>query len=311
MRALLVVNPRATATTPGVRDVLVRALGSELKLDLAVTERRGHASALAAEARRDGFGLVIALGGDGTVNEVVNGLLRGGTAPETAFAVVPAGDGNVLARTLGVPHDPVEATSALLEGLRSGRFRSIGLGQAGGRYFTFTAGLGVDASAVRAVEAARRRGKRSTAGRYARSALRRYLGAADHRHPALVIRLPGEPEPTRAFVAIVSNTSPWTYLGERGLRPSPQADFDTGLDLLALTRFGPLNVARTVATMFREDGPGQDRRGVTSRHDLGWIDVRAEHPVDFQVDGEYLGERTSVRFRAVPDAVRVLLPGQV
>ncbi len=119
------VNPNATATTPRSRDVLVRALGSELKLDVAVTRRRGHATALADAARRDGLDLVISLGGDGTVNEVVNGLLRAGPDPQTALGVVPAGDGNVLARTLDIPLDPVEATSALLDGLR-GAIEGVG-----------------------------------------------------------------------------------------------------------------------------------------------------------------------------------------
>jgi diacylglycerol kinase family enzyme len=308
VRALLVVNPSATATTPRSRDVLVRALGSELKLDVAVTRRRGHAAALAAAARRDGLDLVISLGGDGTVNEVVNGLLRAGPDPQTALGVVPAGDGNVLARTLDIPLDPVEATSALLDGLRGRRFRSIGLGRADDRYFTFTAGLGVDASAVRAVELARRRGRRSTATRYARAALSRYLFAADRRHPGLAVRLPGQQEPAGAFVVIVSNTSPWTYLGDRGLRLSPRAGFDTGLDVLALRRFGPLAVARTAAAFFG-DGPAPDRPYLLTGHDLDWLEVRAERPVDFQVDGESLGERTAVRFAAAPDALRVLLPG--
>ena len=113
MRALLVVNPKATATSARVRDVLIRALGSDLKLDVAETQRRGHAIALAEQAAADGLDLVVALGGDGTMNEVVNGLMRlPDPAARPALAVVPGGSANVFSRVLGQPLDPVEATGA-------------------------------------------------------------------------------------------------------------------------------------------------------------------------------------------------------
>src|SRR5215218_6177593 len=115
MRALLIVNPHATSTTPGGRDVLAAALSSELKLDVAVTTHRGHAAELAEQAARDGFGLVVAHGGDGTVNEVVNGLLSAGEQlTKPALGVVPGGSANVFGAGLGMSFDPVEATSRLL-----------------------------------------------------------------------------------------------------------------------------------------------------------------------------------------------------
>lgn len=304
MRALLVANPRATGTDPWRRDVLVRALGSELKLDVEFTRHRGHATALAAQARSDGLDLVIALGGDGTVNEVVNGLLRGGARPDTMLGVIPAGDANVFARDLGIPRDPVHATSLLLECVLAHTSRLIGLGQADGRYFTFTAGLGLDAGAVRQVETARRKGRRSTPTRYLRGALRDYA-RSDRRHPTLRLTVPGEAALPPAFVAIVSKTSPWTYFRSRPVVTSPHASYEAGLDLLALSRFGPLTIART-ATGMLADGP--QGPGVLTRHDLPRIEIRAVHPTDFQVDGEYLGERTSVTMAAVPRALRVAAP---
>src|SRR5947199_1705649 len=159
MRALLVVNPKATATSARVRDVLGRALGSDLKVDLAETERRGHAIELGARASAEGYDLVVALGGDGTVNEIVNGILRGDERPgprtdQPALAVVPGGSTNVFSRAMGIPRDPVEATGSLLDALREDRSRWIGLGRAGSpgieeRLFTFTACIGLDGSAVR------------------------------------------------------------------------------------------------------------------------------------------------------------------
>src|SRR5919206_1367731 len=131
MRALVVVNPAATATTPKGRDVLLRALGSELKVDLAETTHRGHARELGARAAADGVDVVVTLGGDGTVNEVVNGLLAGGHRPGLpVLAVVPGGSTNVFSRALGRSRDPVEATAEILDALRNGRTRLVSLGTA-------------------------------------------------------------------------------------------------------------------------------------------------------------------------------------
>src|SRR5438067_10602402 len=129
MRALVVVNPAATATTPKGRDVLVGALASELKVDVVETERRGHGRELGRRAVEDGVDFVVTLGGDGTVNEVVNGLLEGGpSAHVPTLAVVPGGSTNVFSRALGRSRDPVEATAEILDSLRAGRTRRVSLG---------------------------------------------------------------------------------------------------------------------------------------------------------------------------------------
>ncbi|HVA61683.1 MAG TPA: diacylglycerol kinase family protein [Mycobacteriales bacterium] len=305
MRALLVVNPKATATTARGRDILSRALGSDLKLDVAETERRGHARVLARQAVRDEFDLVVALGGDGTVNECVNGLLDDGPG-STALAVVPGGGANVFARTLGLPLDPVEATSAVLEALRAGRSRRIGVGRADDRHFTFTAGLGLDAAAVHSVDRARRRGRRSTPQRYLRAAVNRYLLATDRRHPAITFEpTGGEPVPG-LFVAIVSNCSPWTYFGDRPVYTSPRASYDDGLDLFAMRRLGVPSVTRAGLGMLSARQIGPRGRAAVHRHDLAGFRLIAERPLDFQVDGEYLGERQAVSFTACPGALRVI-----
>lgn len=143
MRALLVVNPRATTTSERSRDVLVRALRSAVDLTVRYTERRGHATKLARDAAETGVDLVVTLGGDGTVNEAVNGLLTaapalGGLSGPLAYrlpalAVVPGGSTNVFARALGMPRDWVDGTSVILDGIRDGRHRIINLGRADDR----------------------------------------------------------------------------------------------------------------------------------------------------------------------------------
>ena len=110
MRALVVVNHQATTMSQWVRDVLLAALRHDLKVEVAETNHRGHAVELGRQARTDGVELVIAAGGDGTVNEVVNGLLDDQAGPSVPdLAIVPAGSTNVFARNLGLPEDPVEA----------------------------------------------------------------------------------------------------------------------------------------------------------------------------------------------------------
>ena len=180
VRALLVVNPAATTSTPRSREVLKRALASEMKVDVAETSHRGHAAALAVRAMREGLDVVVALGGDGTVNEVVNGLLTDGPKPDLpALAVVPGGSTNVFARAIGLPTHPFDATGAILEALRAGRSRRIGLGLADDRYFTFNAGLGFDAEVVHRIEKRRRAGEQTSHARFVRAALAHYA----HRGP--------------------------------------------------------------------------------------------------------------------------------
>src|SRR6266508_1203336 len=218
MRALLVVNPKATTTSERGRDVLVRALRSEVSLTVAYTRRRGHAATLAAEATNDGVDIVIAVGGDGTVNEAVNGILRAkpsaDAADRPALAVVPGGSTNVFARAMGLPKDWADGTGVILEALRDGpdgpRCRTIGLGRADDRYFTFCAGLGMDAEVVRRVERARLRGRRSTLNLYFRAALAQYFLETEWRTHAIILERGDEPAEPDLAAVIVQNTAPST-----------------------------------------------------------------------------------------------------
>src|SRR3954467_4681850 len=188
MRALVVVNPAATATTPKGRDVLVRALASELKVDAVETEHRGHGRELGRRAVADGIDVVVTPGGDGTVNEVVNGMMEHGPAPHLpTLAVVPGGSTNVFSRALGRSRNPVEATAEILDSLRAGRTRLVSLGTASAsgtgdagewtdpRWFVFAAGMGFDADVIARVEAQRAKGRRSTGRLYVREATTAFL----------------------------------------------------------------------------------------------------------------------------------------
>src|SRR5919206_4198393 len=306
MRALVVVTRAATATTAKTRDVLLRALASELKVDLAETTHRGHAQELGRRAVADGVDVVVTLGGDGTVNEVVNGLLADGPSPDRpALAVVPGGSTNVFARALGRSRSPVEATAEILESLRGGRIRSVGLGTASvrrpgsegwttPRWFVFAAGLGFDAEVIERVELRRAQGRRSTGALYVRQATAAFLVGAERRHPAMTLHLPDAEPVGKLFLCLFSNVSPWTYLGARPVQPSPEATFETGIDVFALGRRGPLRMLSTVRqTLAREPAPRG--RGLHRWHDLPEATVESARPLGWQLDGDHLGTADALR----------------
>jgi len=311
--------------------VLAHALASELKLDVLQTRYRGHAAEATASAVRAGVELVIAHGGDGTVNEVVNGMLEArppidvpsadvpsadvpsAAHPDAAhpdadaplLAVLPGGSANVFARALGLPRDPLEATSVVLHALADRRTRTVGLGRADDRWFTFNAGMGWDAEVVASVERSRARGLEASPARYARTALREYLRQL-RRPRSLTIELPGEPAVPEVRLAVVCNTDPWTYLGPFPARTNPGCGLTDGLALFALRSLGPGTVLPVLREILRKQG---DPKGpnVLSRNELPLIRVISDTPVALQVDGDYLGERSEVEFVSVPGALRVVV----
>lgn len=302
--------------------MLIHALASEMKLEAVTTEYRGHARDLGRQAALgDDIDLVVALGGDGTVNEVVNGLLHAGPDPERlpGLAVVPGGSTNVFARALGLPNDAVEATGALLDALRQGSERTVGLGLASGtpgtedeavpeRWFTFNAGLGFDAGVVGRVEQHRERGKKSTHALYVRQVVRQLLGEPNRRHGTITLERAGEEPVEDLVLSIVSNTSPWTFLGNRPIYASPQASFDTGLDLFGLSRLSTPAVAR-YGTQLLTSSPERGPRGkhAVTLHDLDRFTLHSKAPLPLQMDGDHLGLRTSVTFTGVRRALRVIV----
>ena len=303
MRALLVVNPHATATTSRARDVLAHALASESRLEVVETKKPGHATELAASAVGE-FDVVVALGGDGTVNEVVNGLLAEGVREGLpALAVVPGGSTNVFARALGLPDSPVEATGALLDALRYERRRSVGLARADDRWFTFNAGLGLDAEVVRGVDVQRSVGRRPTPARYVRAGVRHFLSTS--RRPLLALHLPGaEPVPlgARSRLQHLAVDLP----GHPARRPVPAG--------VVRHRAGPVRAAparHAVDVAARPPDPVAGAAAVrppaaraARRAELV---LTAERPQPFQVDGEDLGDRSRVVLRSVPAALSVVV----
>lgn len=306
MRVLVVANPHATATTARERDVLVQALGSLASLEVAETANRGHAAALACRAMRNGTDAVVALGGDGTVNEVVNGLLTDGVHDGVpALGIVPAGSTNVFSRALGLPNDPLQATGVLLAALRNGTRRPVSLGQMDRRWFVFAAGMGFDAAIVSGVERHRRRGSKSTHALYARVGLREFV-TWNRRTPLLHVELPDGTRLDDVHFVIVANADPWTFVGNRPLRPTPLASFDAGLAVYARRRMGAPGMLYSMARMSGEN-PRVGRRGAHLHHDLASLSVLADAPMPVQVDGDYLESHEKLVFRSVPAALNMMI----
>lgn len=312
MRGLLVVNPRATTTSARAIDVIVHALSDEIDLDVTITTHRGHAIALGERARRDKLDIVITLGGDGVINEAVTGMLVDGPGPDVpALATVPGGSGNVFARALGLPVDPVEATGQIMDAVRAGRRRSIGLGLAHGvderpRWIIANAGIGLDAEIIAEMEAQRTLGKRASPMRYLGTTLQQYFVRTNKSAPMITLERPGNAPVEGVYLAIIQNVAPWTYFGPWPIDPCPEASFDTGLDVFAMRTLrlvSSLHAARRFVTSAR----GRPlHRGIARWHDQSELTVRCRQPLPIQIDGEGMGVASVVRFESVPNALQTL-----
>ena len=310
MRGLLIVNPNATSMTGTVIDLAVRSLAGLVDLDVERTKYRGHARELAAAARGE---LVIVLGGDGSINEVVNGIMgrNGGSGDgepdggKPLIAVIPGGGANVLARSLGLPVDAAAAICRVREVLAAGRYRTIGLGLAADRYFTFSAGLGMDAETVGEVDRLRTEGYRESTPLFLRTMVRQFY-RTDRRRPALTLERDGQPPIDDLFLTIITNHSPWTYFRDRPLLPVPNPDFNSGLDLLALRQLRLTTVLNAIGQMLYVRSRPTRGRDMLSVLGSESFTLRSARPIAFQVDGEYLGEIEAVKFQFVPHALRVV-----
>jgi len=315
--------------TGTVDDLAIRSLAGLVDLDVEPTQYRGHARDLAAAADAD---LIIVHGGDGSINEVVNGVMSradgdgagpggpgtggpgtGGSGPgglgpgqrdRPLIAIIPGGGANVLARGLSLPVDAAAAIRRLRESLEAGRYRTIGLGLAGDRYFTFSAGLGMDAEVVGEVERQRAEGRRQSASLFLRLMVRQYYRGTDRRRPALTLERDGDPPVGDLFMTIITNRSPWTYLHSRAALPVPHPDFNSGLDLLALRRLRLTTICNAVGQMLYIRGRPPRGRNLLSVLGSETLSLRSSRPIAFQVDGEYLGETEAVKFQFAPHALR-------
>ena len=295
--AVLVVNPFASRVTQEKLAGVVAALAPHVDVTVKLTERRGHATELVAEACRAGTDAVLVFSGDGGFNEALNGL-----EADIPIGFLPGGGTSVLSRALGLPLDPVEAAHRLGEAIEQGRTRRITVGRVNGRRFAFNAGLGLDAEAVRRVDAMGRtdEGKRPGDLAFALAVLRALAARRGHMEPALEVKGFG-----RAAFALVANGSPYTYAKRVPLPIVPEAQFELGLDLVAPVRVRRRSLLHTALSILT--GRARNRGTVLYGHDLDRLEIVCDRPTPLHADGEDLGDVVEAVFEAERASVSVLV----
>ena len=302
---LLVWNPVSTEVTAESIGLVVVRMAARLEVVAMHTRGPGDAERLGGVAVEQGFDAVFVLGGDGTANEVVNGV--GDRLP---IGVLPAGGTSVLPRVLGLPRDLEETVERLCDALEDDSTRSITLGTVNGRRFTFAAGIGIDAEIVRRIDERGRGGEAADeASRpgdlwFVREAIGVLL-EGEYASPMMQVEVPGQGD-LRAATVFVANCSPWSFAGPVAIDVAPDASFESGFDLVVVESVGARSAPGMFASLLRKKDDDDDK-GVRRLHDLERATVRCERPLPVQVDGELLGEFEVIELGVVRDAARMLV----
>ena len=304
MRILLVVNSSASSVTARRQVVIRRMLADHHEVEVNETNRRGHATKLALDAARTGMDAVVTLGGDGTLNEVANGLV--GT--DCALAALPGGSTNVFSRAIGLSDDPIEATRTTLAALEAGSIRRMGVGSLNGRYFLFHVGIGWDAALVEEVE------RHSEMKRYfghllfIYAGLRTFFSTYDRSRPHFAVRHADGTVIDDAYFTVCLNLNPYTFVGARPFNLAPEATFDDGFTVATIRSMRTAPFLKMIGAAL---GSGRRLRtgGVLDhRADVPGLTVEAFGEVPYQVDGDYLGTIERLELIHHPDAMRLVVP---
>lgn len=311
MHIRLVVNPHASRTTPQRRAEVASELGRDHEVTVVATERRDHATELAAAAVREGADAVAVLGGDGTLNEVANALV--GT--RCVLLALPGGGTNVFCRTLGLPDDPTAAARLLLEGWDAGATRRIGVGTIDGtgvggrdhRHFCFHTGVGWDAAVVSVVEHHSSLKRRLGHALFVYAGLRTFFVGYDRRRPHFRVELDDGTRVHDAFFAIVMNTDPYTYVGHRPFVVDPTNTAEAPLTVVVLRSMRIRHFVTVMADALRGRGM-RERPTLVLRRDVTGLTVRRTTTLPYQVDGDHLGDAGELRMSYRPDALTIAVP---
>ncbi len=302
-RMLVIVNPYATTVSDRLKNLVVYALRGSYAVDAIDTESRNHATELCREAAQEGYDVVVAFGGDGTVNEAANGL----AGSDTPLSCLPGGRTNVYCRMLGIPTDVVDATEHLLAIADDWRPRRVDLGRVNERSFLFSAGVGLDASVVQRVDAHPRLKARLGEWYYTWTGIwtfnRRYL-----LHPPK-LEADLDQQRIRGMTTIVQNAAPYTYFGERPVHMGEEATLDSGdLAGVVLERASPIDIPTITWRALSSHARISRHRRVRPFSGLAHLRVRSldGRPLPLQVDGDYIGEVQEARFGVTPRGLLVV-----
>ncbi len=299
-RMLIIVNPYATTVSDRLRHLVVYALQGRYEVDAVDTEAKGHAIELCREAAHEGYDVVVAFGGDGTVNEAANGL-RGSTTP---LSCLPGGSANVYCKILGIPGDLIDATEHMLAMADDWRPRKVDLGVVNGRCFTFASGLGLDASVVQRVDSNPHLKARFGAYYFTWAAVATFARRYVAKPPRLTVEAAGEEQD--GVTAIVQNASPFTYFKDRPIEVADGPELDSAtLRSCVLRRASPLDMPTIAYRAFARRARVSAHKQVVPLSELSELAVRSADgkPLPLQVDGDYVGE--------VPEATYSVLPAEL
>jgi diacylglycerol kinase family enzyme len=299
-RVLLVVNPVARTVSKHTLAVIEKALSADFSLEVAETKEQGHARELATQAVHDGIDLVIVFSGDGTINEVVNGVAG---AP-TALAGLPGGATNVFARSLGLPTDPVECTGVLIPKALDDEAFPLHLGRADGRFFAVNCGAGIDASAMRRLERTFPRTKSEFDRAAVRAVSWELLVGYAGKQPDLSVSIDGA-EPFQALSVMVGRTDPYTFFKDRGIRMTPDASLEKGLDVLSIRKLRRRQLPRIAFQVFGSARHVQGR-DIEYVHDASHVLVTAAKGFPVQVDGDMHGDHRRLEVELAREALWVV-----
>jgi diacylglycerol kinase family enzyme len=302
-RMLVIVNPYATTVSDRLRSLVVYALRGRYEVDAVDTEGRDHATELSREAAREGYDVVVAFGGDGTVNEAANGLVGSGVP----LTCLPGGSTNVYCRVLGIPVEIVDATEHLLRLADDWRPRQVDLAFVGDRFFTFSAGVGLDASVVHRVDAHPYRKARFGEWYFTYAAVMTFLRRYLVRPPRLAVEVEGGE--LDGVTVVVQNVSPYTYFNRRPIELSEGAALDSGgVAGVVLRRASPIDMPTIAWRAFSRRARIARHRQVDAFTTAGPVRVKSAdgRPLPLQVDGDYVGEVSEVELGVVPRALTVV-----
>jgi diacylglycerol kinase family enzyme len=302
-RALVIVNPVATTVSDRLRNLVVHALAARYEVEAVETQSRGHATEICRQAAHEGYGVVVAFGGDGTVNEAANGLVDSGTP----LSCLPGGSANVFCKLLGIPGEIVDATEHLLRLADHFDPRQVDLGEVEGRLFTFSAGVGMDAEVVRGVDAKPRLKARFGPYFFLGAALATFARRYMIRPPRMFVEVGGET--LVGVTTIVQNAEHYTYFHARPVDLADGASLDGGtLSGVVLRRATLLGAPSLLVRGVLGSGRVAGHRQVTAFAGATSLTVSSAtgRPLPLQVDGDYIGEVTEARFAIRPRALTVV-----
>jgi len=308
---LMIVNPYATTVSDRLKNLVVYALQGRYEVEAVQTEAQSHAIEIGRSARDGRYDVVVAFSGDGTLNEVANGL-AGSDVPLTTL---PGGSTNVVCRTLGIPNDVVDATEHLLSLVDDWKPRRIDLGKVDERHFVFSCGAGIDATVVKRVDANPKLKAKAGPYYYSWAAVSTFYRNYLHKPVRMRVETEGH-DPVEGITALAQNSDPFTYFASIPIKVCEGIEIDDGtLSMAVLRRAAQRHMPSLMARLLSgERLPASAHRQIVHLDDVTEATIAsisedrqgAVRPFPVQVDGDYIGERERIEIRVVPQALTVV-----